>query len=656
MAIFHFSAKTVSRSEGRSSVAAAAYRSGECLTDERTGEISDYRRKGGVVAGDVVLPDGKTMLRSQLWNAVEAKHKRGDALVAREFELALPHELSDDQRAALVGVYARELADKYGVAVDWNIHSPGGDELNHHAHVMLAACYCAPDGTMGKKAVELDPIHCARAKILNPMEVQRARWQDLCNQALERAGQEARIDHRTLEAQGIERAPGVHLGPAASAIVGRGEVSQIDERAKAQADEFIARVQAQAAIEQAQKQVDQLQAEMALMEREEDDGVRIQALERIGSNVAAASRTSRATDRACSFAVADHASTDQSLGTAGADLSRVVTALRPPDQHMEAARAAWPSTVRAVRASGNDLGNSQKSLGTAGANLGRAVQITGRRQHHRHAGAVAQAVGRSLERLVPALAAIHRQIELHLVELATKAREAQAKKQLEKQIMATQAERDIAAEATRRKAEKPSYRPTTAELKAVDEVLIDQARERLGIPIQPNPAKPVTPSSEAQHHERIATELEAKGAKLRTQVASGEKSDTLLVSAVGYELDAAKVRKIAQEAAQPQTLLTPSPAPEKTLSDRLVASFEAMLDWIKSIGAEQEPVTASSRHDGPVKQLDDLHAVQKTGRRYAVHRLADLDKVPALDDPKMVIRYKDGKGTVEGKLGQVVER
>ena len=238
----------MSRAEGRSSVAAAAYRSGECLTDERTGEISDYRRKGGVVAGDVVLPGGETMPRAQLWNAVEAKHKRGDALVAREFELALPHELSDDQRAGLVGVYARELADKYCVAVDWNIHSPDGEKLNHHAHVMLTACYCAPDGTMGKKAVELDPIHCARAKILNPMEVQRARWQDLCNEALERAGQEARIDHRTLEAQGIERAPGVHLGPAASAIVERGGSSEIAERARVQADEFMARMQAQACL------------------------------------------------------------------------------------------------------------------------------------------------------------------------------------------------------------------------------------------------------------------------------------------------------------------------------------------------------------------------------------------------------------------------
>jgi len=528
VAIFHFSAKTVSRAEGRSSVAAAAYRSGECLTDERTGEISDYRRKGGVVAGDVVLPGGETTSRAQLWNAVEAKHKRGDALVAREFELALPHELSDDQRAGLVGVYARELADEYGVAVDWNIHSPDGEKLNHHAHVMLTACYCAPDGTMGKKAVELDPIHCGRAKILNPMEVQRARWQDLCNEALERAGQEARIDHRTLEAQGIERAPGVHLGPAASAIVERGGSSEIAERARVQADEFMARMQAQAAIEQAQKQVEQLQAEMAEMEREEDDGIRIQALERIGSNVAAASRTSRATDRACAFAVSDHVST-------------------------------------------------QNNLGSAGANLGRAVEIARGRQHHRHAGAVAQAIGRSLKRLVPALATITSQVELHLVELAKKERE-----------MATQAQHDLVAVAMEHRKKYGYSHPSKEVLKAVDEVLIDQSRVRLGIPlpvevVEPAPAVPIQPTM--------------------------------------------------------------------SLVDQIKASFAKFVEWISgNSGKRIEIDTQRSDHYGPVVQRDGLHAVQRTGPgKFVIHQLDHLDKLPALDDPKMEIKYRAGRGTVTGK-------
>lgn len=586
----------MSRAEGRSSVAAAAYRSGECLTDERTGEISDYRRKGGVAAGDVVLPGGETMPRSQLWNAVEAKHKRGDALVAREFELALPHELSAEQRAGLVGVYARELADKYGVAVDWNIHSPGGEELNHHAHVMLTACYCTPDGTMGKKAVELDPIHCARAKILNPMEVQRARWQDLCNAALARAGQQARIDHRTLEAQGIERAPGVHLGPAAHAIVERGESSHIAERARVQADEFMARVQAQAAIEQAQKRVEQLQAEMAEMEREEDDGIRIQALERIGSNVTAASRTGRATDRACRFAVDDHAGTDQSLGTAGANLSRVVAALRPPDQHMEAARAAWSSTVRAVRASANDLGNAERDLQAAGPDFGRAVEIARGRQHHCNAGAVAQALGRSLERLVPALAAIPHQVERHLVELATKAR--QAKKQSEKQIMATKAEAAIT---------------------------LKTLKKDFGVD--------VTPAQQLS-----GPELDKWLEKTEDKVFESEFKD----------FQSSLPSKPAREAVPP--------AP--SLVDQLKASFAKFVEWVSGNSGKCIEVDAQrSDHYGPVVQLDDLHCVQKTGRGlFAIHQLDRLDKLPALDDPKMEIKYRDGVGQVKGKLGQEVER
>lgn len=270
VAIYHFSAKTVSRADGRSSVAAASYRSGERIVDERTGEIHDYTRKGGVVDGGVVLPDGGTMTRAQLWNGVEAKHKRGDAIVAREFELALPHELTDAQRRVLVDTYSAELADQYGVAVDWNIHAAHGDELNHHAHVLLSACHVSADGTMGKKAVELDPIHCKRAGILNPMETQRARWERLANDMLQRVGHDVRIDHRTLEAQGItDRLPGVHMGPTATGMAARGEVSNIEARAKRKADEFIAKVQADAAIKAAaERDVRELERELEEAKKE----------------------------------------------------------------------------------------------------------------------------------------------------------------------------------------------------------------------------------------------------------------------------------------------------------------------------------------------------------------------------------------------------
>jgi hypothetical protein len=257
----------VSRSAGRSSTAAAAYRSGARIVDERTGEIHDYTRKSGVVDSLVVLPHGGTMNRADLWNKVEAHHKRGDATVAREFVVALPAELDAAQRQELARTYARELADRYGVGVDLNIHAPGkeGDQRNHHAHILLTACYCGPTGTLGKKAVELDPIHCQRHGLDNVVEVERQRWEQHANRALEKAGQEARIDHRSLEAQGIyDRAPTVHLGPDATAIKRRGGVSTIEERAKEQAAEFMAEMQAHVALQRAaERDLAELEAQLA---------------------------------------------------------------------------------------------------------------------------------------------------------------------------------------------------------------------------------------------------------------------------------------------------------------------------------------------------------------------------------------------------------
>ena len=267
MAVYHFSAKTVSRSAGRSSTAAAAYRAAERIVDERTGEIHDYTRKSGVVDSVVVLPHGGTMDRAELWNKVEAHHKRGDATVAREFVVALPAELDAAQRQELARSYARELADRHGVGVDLNVHAPGkeGDQRNHHAHILLTACYCGPTGILGKKAVELDPIHCQRHGLDNVVEVERKRWEQHANRALEKAGQEARIDHRSLEAQGItDRLPGVHLGPTATAIERSGRESDIARRAREQADEFMAEMQAHVALQRAaERDLAELEAQLA---------------------------------------------------------------------------------------------------------------------------------------------------------------------------------------------------------------------------------------------------------------------------------------------------------------------------------------------------------------------------------------------------------
>lgn len=134
--------------------------------------------------------------------------------------------------------FARELADRYGVAADLALHAPrtvtdkelaANPDMHHetdvigrrhngnwHAHIMLSACHVSPTGELGKKAVELDPIHCQRAKIENMADRERVRWEQLANGALERAGHSQRIDHRSHAERGIAKAPSKHLGPTAA--------------------------------------------------------------------------------------------------------------------------------------------------------------------------------------------------------------------------------------------------------------------------------------------------------------------------------------------------------------------------------------------------------------------------------------------------------
>ena len=121
MAIYHLSVKTISRSAGRSATAAAAYRAGVEIADERTGEIHDYRRKGGVESAELVLPAGAPEWaadRAALWNAAEQAEKRKNSTVAREFEIALPAELSPDERQRLARDFARELVERHGCVAD----------------------------------------------------------------------------------------------------------------------------------------------------------------------------------------------------------------------------------------------------------------------------------------------------------------------------------------------------------------------------------------------------------------------------------------------------------------------------------------------------------------------------------------------------------
>lgn len=220
MAIYHLSAKTpISRSDGRSAVAAAAYRSGQRMVDERTGDVHDYRRKRGILSASLLLPGGgRYGDRTAFWNAVEQHHKRKDAVLAREVVVALPAELPTALTEGLALELAREIADRYRVAVDCAVHLPSsraGDERNVHAHLLISACHVEADGTLGKKAVELDPIHCKRAGVQDSVTWLRPRWSEMVNAKLSELGGQSRVTHLSNKAQGKHELPTVHVGVGA---------------------------------------------------------------------------------------------------------------------------------------------------------------------------------------------------------------------------------------------------------------------------------------------------------------------------------------------------------------------------------------------------------------------------------------------------------
>jgi len=214
MPSYHLSIKTISRSAGRSATAAAAYRTASKIADHRTGEIHDYTRKGGVDYIKVVLPENApswSINREELWNAAEQAETRKNSTVAREFEVALPSELSDIERKRLALDFAQEIVARHGCAADVAIHGPGkgGDHRNHHAHILCSTRKLTKEG-FGQKTRELDD------RTSGEVVRWRERFADLQNQRFQENGIDASVDHRNLEAQGIEREPTRHLGVAAT--------------------------------------------------------------------------------------------------------------------------------------------------------------------------------------------------------------------------------------------------------------------------------------------------------------------------------------------------------------------------------------------------------------------------------------------------------
>lgn len=212
MALYFLNLKTFGRSKGSSAPSAAAYRSGERIRDERTGKIYDHTNRRDVLYKEIVLPRdlngadvGWARDRSELWNSAERAETRKNARVAREYLVAVPPELAIEQRVGLIRGFAQGLSDRYRFAVDVALHAPrdfpGSDPRNFHAH-LLATTREAEASGLGAKT-ELDRMSLGAS--VNELLYVRERWSIEANEALRAANVAARIDHRTLEAQGIER-------------------------------------------------------------------------------------------------------------------------------------------------------------------------------------------------------------------------------------------------------------------------------------------------------------------------------------------------------------------------------------------------------------------------------------------------------------------
>ncbi|EIB1234975.1 TPA: MobA/MobL family protein [Salmonella enterica] len=198
MAIFHMSAQRITRSKGHSSVAAAAYRHGEKMTDEHTGEIHDYSKKKGVSDSVVLIPDGadKRFLKPEyLFNHIEKTEKRKDAQLALEVNISLPTEMTDEQKKALAIDFCNENFVKKGMIADIAFHKLDSD--NPHFHVMLTTRKLTPDGSgFGQKVREWNSK--------DQLQEWRKSWADTANEHLQAAGIDARIDHRSLKDQKAE--------------------------------------------------------------------------------------------------------------------------------------------------------------------------------------------------------------------------------------------------------------------------------------------------------------------------------------------------------------------------------------------------------------------------------------------------------------------
>ena len=235
----HASAKVIQRSSGRSSVAAAAYRSASRLYDQRTGLTHDYRAKGGVEFSRIYTPEGApdwAKNRESLWNAAEAKENRKNSQTAREFEVAFPYEFNAMQRREAGDAIARELMRRYGAAVDIAYHVPhrDGDQRNYHAHILFTGRGFdadRPDGwdktkyrDLNKDQITVDGQKTTRSQ--QEVNSLREYTAGVMNRIAEREKLDVKTEHLSFEERGLDKEPTKKLGPVAAEMEKRGEQSE----------------------------------------------------------------------------------------------------------------------------------------------------------------------------------------------------------------------------------------------------------------------------------------------------------------------------------------------------------------------------------------------------------------------------------------------
>ena len=247
MAIYHFTAKIISRSKGRSAVASAAYRAGEKLHNEYDGITHDYTKKSGIVHSEIMLPQNapnEYSDRSILWNAVEKIEKAHNAQTAREVELALPVEFTKDEQIKLLREYIKTNFVDKGMCADICIHDKNNG--NPHAHIMLTTRPINQDGTWGAKSKKIymfddngEKIYdkkkktykCSTEKTTDwdneeTLVEWRKEWAESCNSFFLEKGIDERIDYRSFEERNLELVPTTHLGSEAHNLEKKGIKTQ----------------------------------------------------------------------------------------------------------------------------------------------------------------------------------------------------------------------------------------------------------------------------------------------------------------------------------------------------------------------------------------------------------------------------------------------